>query len=49
METKEFNKLISVKDYSKKKDCTVQNVYQLFKRGKLKKRKIGGFIFVDLS
>jgi len=49
MEIETFNKLMTVKDYAAKNRCTVQNVYQAFKRGSLKKKKIGGFIFVDLS
>ena len=49
MEIQTLNKVMTVKDYAEKKRCTVQNVYQAFKRGSLKKKKIGGFVFVDLS
>jgi hypothetical protein len=49
MGTKEIGTLMTVKDYAEKIGCSVQNVYQAFKRGTLKKKKIGNFVFVDLG
>jgi len=37
---------IPVKDYALKHNVSLQNVYQLIKRGKLVSKKIGSFILV---